>query len=116
MRKLATISSEVFSRKNVKKIPFALLWFHEMSCLFLFWRNSKTIVTQPFDGQKQIDSIWCYHHFYGQKYGHGTYGRTWDIRTDMGHSDGHGTYGRTWDIRTDMGHTDGHLLTKKSFY
>ena len=28
--------------------------------------------------------------------GHGTYGGTWDIRTDMGHTDGHGTYGRTF--------------------
>ena len=78
----------------------------------------------------------------GHTDGHGTYGRTWDIRTDMGHTDGHGTYGRTysdkgtfctvltlgalaakledghgtcgrtWDIRTDMGHTDGHIWTK----
>ena len=44
----------------------------------------------------------------GHTDGYGTYGRTWDIRTDMGHTEGHGTYGRTWDIRKDMGLTDGH--------
>ena len=24
----------------------------------------------------------------------------------------HGTYGRTWDIRTDMGHKSGHFRTR----
>ena len=43
---------------------------------------------------------------------YGTHGRTWDTRTDMGHTDGHGIQIRTWDTNPDMGYKSGHLLSE----
>ena len=45
----------------------------------------------------------------GHTDGQGTFGRTWDIRTDMGYKSGHGIQIGTWDTNPDTGYKSGHF-------